>query len=210
MFRRSFGKFACHLEVAPGASLMALYRPMARVPGKIQVMEGVLHFDAVFNVVQLTGVDLGEDLLQLFDAVADVVAKDNAIEFWHACPKLDDFRFGGGVGALGVPSGVEVVRDMEEIEEFAGDEIDEVGHGCGVEVEAGVGGGEDDAGVSQGFVVGDVDGAEGHFAVADDEFAALFEGDGGGAGDEVVAQAVGHGGEGVAGAGDDDHAIMKE
>ena len=80
-------KVACLFEVTLRALLIALHRPMARVPGEIQVVEGVLHLDAIFDIVEwFTGVEFGQDLLQLLDAVVDVVAKDSAIEFWHACP----------------------------------------------------------------------------------------------------------------------------
>src|SRR5947207_2145768 len=77
-------KVACLFEVTLRALLIALHRPMARVPGEIQVVEGVLHLDAIFDIVEwFTGVEFGQDLLQLLDAVVDVVAKDSAIEFWH-------------------------------------------------------------------------------------------------------------------------------
>ena len=55
----------------------------------------------------------------------------------------------------------------------------------GVEVEAGVAGGDDGAGMGEGLHVVDVDEVEGGFSVADDEGAAFFEGNGGGAGEEV-------------------------
>ena len=54
-----------------------------------------------------------------------------------------------------------------------------------VEVEAWVAGGDDGAGLGEGLHVVDVDEAERGFSVADDEGAAFFEGDGGGAGEEV-------------------------
>jgi len=55
----------------------------------------------------------------------------------------------------------------------------------GVEVEAGVAGGDDGAGMGEGLHVVDVDEVEGGFSVAEDEGAAFFEGNGGGAGEEV-------------------------
>ena len=87
------------------------------------------------------------------------------------------------------------------------DHVDEIVDGLGEVVEAGVGGGEDRAGFGEGEHVFDFDEAQGHFAVDDDEAAAFFEGDLDGAGDEVVAEAVGEFGEFVAGAGDDDHGV---
>ena len=75
--------------------------------------------------------------------------------------------------------------DAEQVEGFAGDEVDEVVDGLWVEVEAGVGGGDDGAGLGEGLHVVDVDEIEGGFSVADDEGASFFEGDGGGAGEEV-------------------------
>src|SRR5688500_19783680 len=44
----------------------------------------------------------------------------------------------------------------------------------------------------------------------DDELAAFFQRNGGGAGDEVVADAVGRRGQRVARTGDDDHATVQE
>lgn len=75
--------------------------------------------------------------------------------------------------------------DIEEVEGFACYEVGEVVDGLGVEVEAGVGGGDGGAGLGEGLHVVDVDEIQGGLAVADDEGAAFFEGDGGGAGEEV-------------------------
>src|SRR5688572_15547844 len=108
------------------------------------------------------------------------------------------------------PPGLKCVRDAQKIEQFARDEIDEIGDGGGVEVETGIGRGEDGAGLGEELVVVQIDGREGHFAVADEELAALLEGDGGGAGNQVAAEAMSDFCKRVAGAGDDDHAVVKE
>lgn len=99
---------------------------------------------------------------------------------------------------------------MEEVEDLGDDEVGEVVDGLGDEVEPGVGGGDDRAGEGGGAHVLDVDEGEGGFSVGDDEGSSFFEGDLGGAGEEVGARAGGDGCEGVGGAGEDDHAVVDE
>lgn len=113
---------------------------------------------------------------------------------------------GGGVG----PSGVECVGHVEEVEESADDEVDEVVDAFGEHVEAGVGGSDDGAGLCGGGHVAYFDEAEGHFAVGEDESSSFFECDAGGAVHKVVGDALCDGGECVVGAGADDHAVVAE
>lgn len=71
----------------------------------------------------------------------------------------------------------------EQVEGFAGDEINEVIDALWIEIEPRVRWGDDRAGQGEGAHVFDVDEVQGCFAVADDQRAAFFEGDGGGAGE---------------------------
>ena len=75
--------------------------------------------------------------------------------------------------------------DSKEIEVFSDHEVDEVVDGFWVEVEAWVGWGDDGAGHGEDLHVVDVDEIEWGFSVADNQWPAFFEGDGGGAGQEV-------------------------
>src|SRR3569623_1636319 len=76
---------------------------------------------------------------------------------------------------LRVPTRVQRVAHPNEIQQLAGDEVDDLGDRGRVEVEAGVGGAEEDAGVAQRLVVVDVDRRQRHLAVDEDEAAALLE-----------------------------------
>ena len=99
---------------------------------------------------------------------------------------------------------------MEEVEDLGDDEVGEVVDGLWDEVEPGVARGDDGAGEGGGAHVFDVDEGEGGFSVGDDEGSSFFEGDHGGACEEVGAGAGGDGGEGGGGAGEDDHAVVDE
>jgi hypothetical protein len=89
------------------------------------------------------------------------------------------------------------------------DAVDEVaGHvfgGLGVVVEGGDCGEDGGTGVGCELHVAEVDAVEGGLADAEDQGAIFFEADVGGALDEVCGQAVGDGGQGAHGAGQDDH-----
>jgi len=99
------------------------------------------------------------------------------------------------------------MRHVQQIHYAGGDGVDDFIHGGGQMIEAGIGGADDSTGLCDGEHVFDLDKAQGHFAVDEDEFAAFLQADVGGAGDEVVADAVGDFGEFVIRAGDDDHAV---
>ncbi len=75
--------------------------------------------------------------------------------------------------------------DAQQVQGFADDEIDEVVDGLGFEIEPGVGRGDDRASEGQGAHVFDVDEVQRGFAVAHNQSSAFFEGDGGGAGEQV-------------------------
>ncbi len=81
--------------------------------------------------------------------------------------------------------------DVEQVEGFADDEVDEVFDGLGIEVESGVGGADDAAGEGDRAHVFDVDQAQRGFAVDEDKCSAFFEGDSSGAGEQVIAAAGG-------------------
>jgi len=89
----------------------------------------------------------------------------------------------------------------DSVDEVAG----HVGGGLGLVVEGGDGGEDGGSPFGGELHVAEVDAVEGGFADAEDERAALFEGDVGGALDEVGGEAVGDAGEGSHGAGKDDH-----
>lgn len=108
------------------------------------------------------------------------------------------------------PAGLEVVRHVEEVEDFAHDEVDDVVDGLGKQVEAGVGGAEGRAGEGQGLHVPDVDEAEGHLAVADDERTAFFQGDHRRPAEEVAAAAGCHRPQTGGRAGENNHAVVQE
>ena len=74
-------------------------------------------------------------------------------------------------------------------------------------VEGGGDGEDGGAGFGDGGHVADVNEVEGGFAGAEDEGAAFFEADVGGAVDEVFGEAVGDGGEGAHGAGHHQHGV---
>ncbi len=91
------------------------------------------------------------------------------------------------------------------------DSVDELaGHFGGalrMVVEGGDDGEDGGSGVGGELHVAQVDAVEGSLADAEDEGAALFEADVGGALDEVRGEAVGDGGERAHGAGKDDHGV---
>lgn len=92
--------------------------------------------------------------------------------------------------------------------EDAADELTgELGGIGGLQVESGYDGEDGCAGFSGERHVAQMDAIEGRFADAEDERAALFEGDIGGAGDERVGEAEGDGSERAHGAWEDDHAV---
>lgn len=75
--------------------------------------------------------------------------------------------------------------DIQQVENFAYGEVDDVLDGFGVEVEAWIGGTDGGASKCECAHVFDVDEAQRHLAVADDQRSAFFECDHGGAGEEV-------------------------
>ena len=91
------------------------------------------------------------------------------------------------------------------------DSVDEVaGHvfgGLGVVVEGGDDGEDGGAGVGGELHVAEMDAVEGGLADTEQEGAVFFEADVGGALDEIGGEAVGDGGEGAHGAGQDDHRV---
>src|SRR5687768_6692117 len=88
------------------------------------------------------------------------------------CPSC---QFHGRAEILGVPSRFEVMGDADQVQQFTGYEINHLADGRRIQVEAGVGGTEDDARVAEGLVVVDIDGRQRHLAVDEDEAAALLE-----------------------------------
>lgn len=98
----------------------------------------------------------------------------------------------------------------QQVQHLAHDKVDEIVDGLRQEVEAGIGRAEGGAGEGEGFHIAEVDEVERHLAVADDEGAAFLEGDGRGAGEEVVAAAGGDLAQRGAGAREDDHAVVEE
>ena len=96
---------------------------------------------------------------------------------------------------------VEVGEDAVDV--VSGD----VGGGLGRGVQGGHDGVDRGAGFGGEGHVAEVDEVEGGFADAEDERAALLEGDVGGAVDEGLGEAMGDGGEGSHGAGEDEHGV---
>ena len=94
-----------------------------------------------------------------------------------------------------------MLKDAGDI--VAGDVVD----GLGVIVEGGDEGEDGGSGLGGRGHVADVDEVEGGLADAQDEGAALFEADIGGALDEVLGEAMGNAGEGAHGARENDHAV---
>lgn len=108
------------------------------------------------------------------------------------------------------PAGLEIVRHVEEVEDFAHDEVDDVVDGLGKQVEAGVGGAEGGAGEGQGLHVPNIDEAQGHLAVADDEGSAFFQGDHRRPAEQIAAAAGGHRPQTGGRAGENDHSVVQE
>src|SRR5688572_21435843 len=102
---------------------------------------------------------------------------------------------------LRVPAGVEDVLHADEVEQFPRDEVDDLTDGRRVEIETRVRRSENHAGFAEDLVVVHVDRRQRHLAVNQHELAPLLQRHRGGAGDQVVAQAVCDLGERVAGAG---------
>ena len=100
--------------------------------------------------------------------------------------------------------------DVEQIEGFADDEVDEIVDACGIEIESGVSGGDDAAGEGDGAHVFDVDEAQRGFAMDEDQSSSFLEGDGRRSGEQVRAAARGDRAKGVGRTRDDDHAIGEE
>ena len=87
--------------------------------------------------------------------------------------------------------------DVEQIEGFADDEVDEIVDALRIEVKPGVSGGDDAAGEGDGAHVFDVDEAQRGFAMDEDQSSSFLEGDGRRSGKEVRAVARGDCAEGV-------------
>ncbi len=105
---------------------------------------------------------------------------------------------------------MKLVRHPYQIQQLTGDKISDFVDCSGIEIEAWIGRGEDRSGVVEDLVVVDVHRREGHLAMYEDQAAALLERDGGGAGDQIAPQSMRRFRQGVAGAGDDHHAVVKE
>lgn len=94
-----------------------------------------------------------------------------------------------------------------DVRQHAANELPgEFGGVGGLDVEGGYDGKDGGAGFGGQCHVAQVDAVEGRFAHAEDERAALFEGDVGGAGDERIGKTESDGGECAHGAGENDHA----
>lgn len=105
---------------------------------------------------------------------------------------------------------MQLMIDIQQIQHAADDHVDEVVDGLRQGVKAGVGGADDGTGLREFEHVFEFDQAEGHFSMDDHQAAAFFEDDLHGAGDQVIAEAVGELREFVVGAGDDDHGVGLE
>src|SRR5690242_12864545 len=73
------------------------------------------------------------------------------------------------------PACFQRVGDAHEVEQFTGDEIGYVVDGGGQEVKAGVGGGENSAGIAEDLVVIQIDWRQRHLTMAEHELAPFLE-----------------------------------
>src|ERR1700733_6420230 len=97
--------------------------------------------------------------------------------------------------SLQSPSCLKLMLNLKQIQHLPHNEIHQVIHLLRLEIEPRIRRTNDRAGEGEVLVVDDVDVVEGGFAVAEDEGAALLEGDHGGAGEEVGAAGGGDGAE---------------
>ena len=124
-------------------------------------------------------------------------------EFSFAPSRLGERLFGS-------PAFHEGVFDAELVADAGDDEVDEVGEGLDSVIPAGRGGQHDGAGFGDAAHVVDVGERQRCFARHEDQLAAFFQVDFGGALDEVAGGAGGDGAERGAAAGADDHAAGEE
>jgi len=111
---------------------------------------------------------------------------------------------------LGLPLLHQVLFDAEGLEDSGDDGVGEFFDGLGFVVPGGGGGEDSGAGFGEGGEVAEHDDVHRHLAGDENEVSALFQADVGGAGEEVVADAVGDAAGAAHATGDDDHAVVAE